>query len=210
MFLCSHTFVDDFSPIEPINNVALRQLTGGNNLSAARKHAAEHVFKFRGQLILQAHGVWRPMGPFIGSDRRRHAGLTFDVKFADHPSGKNEMQKDSNIKLKIKTFFAEFWFLARVFWLVPRPRPGSDRARPLCPNSAALVAALMRENDSQAVEIEASAVEAFVIERIMVYKLGGGETEYPDRNRGSVRGVPEQVASANEGILRGRGHRASD
>ena len=56
LFLSAHSFIDDFSPNTPLNNVALRQLTGGNNLTAARKNAAEHVFKFNGQLYLLVHG----------------------------------------------------------------------------------------------------------------------------------------------------------
>jgi hypothetical protein len=56
MFLCSHAFIDDFSPREPLNNVTLRQLTGGNNLKAARKSMPEFVFKFYGQLFLFTNG----------------------------------------------------------------------------------------------------------------------------------------------------------
>jgi hypothetical protein len=52
LFLCSHAFIDDFSPWEPLNNVVLRQFTGGNNITAARKNLSEFVFKFRGQLFL--------------------------------------------------------------------------------------------------------------------------------------------------------------
>ncbi len=171
LFLCSHAFIDDFSPNVPLNNVALRQLTGGNNLTAARKGGAEGVFKFRGQIYLQANGIWRPVERFIGSDRRRHAGLSFEVKFVDHPTTKNERKKDGDIKLRIGTCFAEFWFLARVFWLVPRPRPESDRTTPLCPNSASLIKALMEENDACCIEIDARHAKQFVAEVLCSYTL---------------------------------------
>ena len=171
LFLCSHGFIDDFSPNEPLNNVALRQLTGGNNLTAARKGACEQVFKFRGQIFLQVNGLWRPLEPFIGSDRRRHAGLTFDVKFVDIPSGQNEVRKNSAIKSGIDGFYAEFWFLARVFWLVVRPRPTSDRTMPLCPNSSALARALMRESDEAAHEISHADRDTFIADRLVNYVL---------------------------------------
>jgi hypothetical protein len=171
LFMCSHAFIDDFSPNEPLNNVALRQLTGGNNLTAARKGAAEQVFKFKGQIFLQVNGLWRPLEPFIGSDRRRHAGLTFDVKFVDNPTGLNEVKKNSGIKQHIDGFFEEFWFLARVFWLVRRPRPSSDRTMPLCPNSAALTLALMREGDDATTEVAEADVDRFIELQMAPYVL---------------------------------------
>jgi hypothetical protein len=171
MFLCSHAFIDDFSPKEPLNNVTLRQLTGGNNLTAARKNMPEFVFKFYGQLFLFTNGPWRPVEPFMGSDRRRHAGLTYTVKFVDNPVGLNERRKDSSIKTNLVNYFAEFWFLARVFWLVPRPRPTSDRTLPLCPNSASLVLTLMNEQDKTHTEITTAMVEAFMAACMKPYVL---------------------------------------
>ena len=169
LFLCSHAFIDDFSPNKPLNNVALRQLTGGNNLTAARKHQGEIIFKFKGQLILQANGLWCPDEPFIGSDKRRHAGLTFAIKFVDNPTTLNELEKNTNIKQHIEEYFAEFWFLARVFWLLPKPRPGSDRTTPICPNSESLAKALMNEREGNCHELEKEVVEKFIEERLEVY-----------------------------------------
>jgi hypothetical protein len=169
LFLCSHAFIDDFSPNKPLNNVALRQLTGGNNLTAARKHQGEIIFKFKGQLILQANGLWCPDEPFIGSDKRRHAGLTFAIKFVDNPTTFNELEKNTNIKQHIEEYFAEFWFLARVFWLLPKPRPGSDRTTPICPNSESLAKALMNESEGGCHEMKKDVVEKFVEERLEVY-----------------------------------------
>ena len=171
LFLCAHSFIDDFSPNTPLNNVALRQLTGGNNLTAARKNAAEHVFKFNGQLYLLVNGPWRPTEPFIGNDRRRHAGLSFDVKFVDQPRGKNEAQKDASVKGDIVSYFAEYWFLARVFWLVPRPWTTSDRTMPRCPNSEQVVRLLMEESDNNVKEVSAAHVERFLRERLIPYEL---------------------------------------
>ena len=171
LHLCSHAFIDDFSPVVPLNNVTLRQFSGGNNISASRKNGKEFVFKFRGQTILMVNGVWCPVEPFIGSDRRRHAGLTFNVKFVDHPAGQNELQKDRAFKENIKTYFREFWFVARLFWLMPRPRPKSDRTEPMCANSAALVDKLMRSSDILEVEVPGAVVDAYIQEELVGYQL---------------------------------------
>ena len=171
LFGCSHAFIDDFSPNAPLNNTVLRQVTGGNNLTAARKHAGEVIFKFKGQVILQSNGPWRPVEPFIGADRRRHAGLTFAIKFVDNPTGLNEKKKNSDIKAQCKEYFAEFWFLARVYWLAGRPRSASDRTMPLCPNSAEVIRALMQEGDSADRDIPEASVLKFIEVRLVVYEL---------------------------------------
>jgi phage/plasmid-associated DNA primase len=152
-----------------LNNVTLRQLTGGNNLTAARKHQGEVIFKFKGQIVLLCNGLWCPEEAFIGSDKRRHAGLTFAIKFVDNPKTLNELEKNTNIKQHITQCFAEFWFLARVFWLLPKPRPGSDRTTPICPNSESLAKALMNESEGGCHELAKDAVEKFVKERLEVY-----------------------------------------
>ena len=94
--------------------------------------------------------------------------MTFPIKFVDNPTTLNEMKKD-NIKSRLRDYFAEFWFVARVFWLLPKPRPGSDRTTPICPNSAALVKALMRESDAACHEIPKALVGEFVQKRLCVY-----------------------------------------
>ena len=108
LYLCSHAFVDDFSPEEPINNPTLRQYTGGNNITAARKHKGDVIFKFKGQVILLCNGIWTPMERFRGADRRRHAGLSCDIKFVSVPQGPNESLKDKTVKENLPNMFSEF------------------------------------------------------------------------------------------------------
>eukprot|EP00969_Alexandrium_andersonii_P270059 11936730-Alexandrium_andersonii.AAC.1 len=79
MYLCKHAWVDDFKPSKPLCTAVLRQLSGGNSITAARKHGREVTFKFRGQLFLLTNGIWQPDVPFVGADARRVTGLSFDV-----------------------------------------------------------------------------------------------------------------------------------
>jgi hypothetical protein len=141
-------------------------------LTAARKHQGEVVFKFKGQIFLLCNGVWCPEEAFIGSDKRRHTGLTFSIKFVDNPRTLNEKEKNTNIKQHIAEYFAEFWFLARVFWLLPKPRPGSDRTTPICPNSESLIKSLTNESEGGGHELPKEVVEAFVKEHLRPYALG--------------------------------------
>ena len=131
----------------------------------------EFVFKFYGQLFLFTNGPWRPTNAFLGSDRRRHAGLTYNVHFVDQPVGLNERRKDSSIKTNLINYFAEFWFVAKLFWLVPRPRPGSDRTLPLCPNSASLILTLMNVQDKINIDITENQVDALIAACLMPYVL---------------------------------------
>ena len=151
--------------------MTLRQLTGGNNLTAVRKHQGEVIFKFKGQIVLLCNGLWCPEEAFIGSDKRRHTGLTFSIKFVDNPQTHNEKEKYTNIKQHIAEYFAEFWFLARVFWLLPKPRPGSDRTIPFCPNAESLAKALMNESESTGFELTKDVVEKFCEERLGPYTV---------------------------------------
>jgi len=115
LYLCKHAWVDDFKPTKPLCTAVLRQLSGGNNLTAARKHGREYQFKFRGQLFLVTNGIWTPDVPWIGSDARRATGLSFNVRFVDAPVGEHEMEKNSGIKENLRNYFSEFWFMVRVF-----------------------------------------------------------------------------------------------
>jgi hypothetical protein len=150
LFLCSHAFIDDFSPWEPLNNVVLRQFSGGNMITAARKNQPELVFRFAGQVYLLCNDAWTPKEPFIGADVRRHHGLTFNVKFVDAAPGPNELLKDNNIKNNIRNYFAEFWFVARVFWLATKAHATSDHTLPFCANTFGVVRALMDKNGGNA------------------------------------------------------------
>jgi hypothetical protein len=146
LFLCSHAFIDDFSPWEPLNNVALRQFSGGNSITAARKGMPEIVFRFVGQVYLLCNDAWTPKEKFIGADIRRHHGLMFNVKFVDEADGPNEVKKDNEIKTNIGSCFSEFWFVARVLWLATKAHPQSDHTLPFCTNSVGVVRALLDKN----------------------------------------------------------------
>lgn len=172
LFLSKHSWCDDFCPQRAISNAVLRQLSGGNNLTAARKNGKEFVFKFTGQFFLACNGVWTPEERIIGSDVRRFTGLTFAVKFSDAPQGNNEIQKDASIKKEIRGFLAEWWFFANVFWLCPAPRAKSDHTEPKCPNTLALAAALIR-NQTESCPIPKEEAEAYVKSKLVKYVVSG-------------------------------------
>jgi len=169
MYLCKHAWVDDFKPSKPLCTAVLRQLSGGNNITAARKHGREHQFKFRGQLFLVTNGIWTPDVPWLGSDARRATGLSFDVRFVDEPKGPNERAKDSGIKENLQNYFAEFWFMVRVFWLVEQPRGKSDQTMPQCPNTLALTSEILGGQFDN-YELDQAVVEQFVEQRLMTYE----------------------------------------
>lgn len=168
LFLCKHAWVDDFKPSKPLCTAVLRQLSGGNNITAARKHGREHQFKFRGQLFLVTNGTWTPDVPWVGADARRATGLSFDVRFVDEPAGPNERPKDSGIKENIANYFAEFWFMARVFWLVTQPRGKSDQTMPQCPNTLALTNEILG-GQFDTVELDKPVVDEFVATKLIAY-----------------------------------------
>ena len=170
IFLCKHLWIDDFKPEQPLTTAILRQISGQNNLSSARKCQAEFVFKFKGQFFLACNGLWKPDVPWIGSDKRRHSGLTFSVQYVDQPEGPNQRAKDSAVKEKLAEGRAEFWFLVRLFWLLPQPRPREDHTEPQPPNTLALAAQLMG-NQCDFV-IDEVSFEQFADERLMDYVLG--------------------------------------
>ena len=93
------------------------------------------------------------------------------MQFVDQPRGKNEAQKGASVKGDIASYCAEYWFLARVFWLVPRPWTTSDRTMPRCPNSEQVVRLLMEESDNNVKEVSAAHVERFLRERLIPYEL---------------------------------------
>jgi len=168
LFLTKHAWVDDFKPTKPISTAVLRQISGGNNITQARKHAKEFTFKFDGQTILACNGIWCPDVPFVGADIRRVTGLNFEVNFVDEASGPNEMLKDAALKANLSNYFAEWWFLVRVLWLTPQPRPKADCTEPKCPNTIALVAEFVNNGDF---EVAPEMVESFVTEKLSVYTL---------------------------------------
>jgi len=171
MHLCKHAWVDDFKPTKPLCTAVIRQLSGGNNITSARKHGREFTFKFRGQLMLVTNGYWTPDVPFVGADLRRVTGLSFDVRFVDEPAGPNEMLKNSGIKEHLREYFSEFWFMVRLFWLMEQPRPKSDHTTPQCPNTLGVVAGIT-EGQFENYEVDKEVVEKFLEEHLAGYALG--------------------------------------
>lgn len=169
-FQCRHAWVDDFAPTVPLSTAVLRQLSGGNNITAARKHGKEVAFKFSGQLMLACNGAWRGDEPFKGADVRRMTGLNFEVQFVDVVTGQNQMLKDSSIKREIRTYFSAFWFFALAFRILPQPRDASDYTEPKPPNTLELIKILQHKQD----EDEGATVEdakAFILEKMHEYTL---------------------------------------
>ena len=168
LFLCKHAWLDDFSTQKALNNAVLRSLCGGNNLTAARKHCKEQVFKFSGQFFLCSNGPWSAEERFVGADERRVTGLSFEIKFKDHPEGPNQLAKDSSIKAGIADFFSEFWWLAQAIWLAPQPCPKSDTTEPLCPNALLLKSAILKEAENS-VKPSVEVVDAFLLAKMDEY-----------------------------------------
>ena len=201
MYLAKHAWVDDFKPTKPLCTAVLRQLSGGNNITSARKHGREQTFKFRGQLFLVTNGFWTPDVPFVGADARRVTGLSFDVRFVDDPAGPNERLKDSGVKEALRDYFAEFWFLVRVFWLVEQPRPKSDHTLPKCPNTLALAGGILGSQFDHYV-VDSDLVKEFVRKQLVVYtpceekpaSVTAIETAFATFVRGTIPGYTEAAA----------------
>ena len=132
---CKHVWMDDFDHHRMINNAALRELTGGNTITAARKHKQHDAFQFRGQIFTLANGHMKFQYPLVGADSRRLAGAKYDITFVDSPDGPNQKKKDANVKESIMKHSDEFLFLARALWLSPSPRPKCDTTEPKPPNA---------------------------------------------------------------------------
>ncbi|CAJ1413246.1 unnamed protein product, partial [Effrenium voratum] len=75
---------------------------------------------------------------FFGSDRRRITGVKFEHNFVDNPTRPHELLKDNSVKQNIPEMFAEFWWVARVFWLAPHPGGSSDNTIPIPASSISL------------------------------------------------------------------------
>lgn len=167
--LCKHSWVDDFSAERPLNNAVLRSLSGGNSLTAARKHGREVTFKFRGQFFLACNGLWKTEEKFIGADERRAAGLHFEIRFVDDPKGPNEAEKDSQLKGRLQDMYPEWWYLVQALWLIGSPRPKSEYTEPKPPNTLQLVRELAnKENDD--VAMSEDHLEQFATDSLVVYQ----------------------------------------
>jgi hypothetical protein len=128
-------------------------------------------FKFPRQLFLITNGCWTPDVPCVGADVRRVTRLTFDVRFVDEAVGPNEMKKDSAVKQQLSTYFAEFWFMVRVFWLVEQRFPKSDCKMPKPPNTVAMAAQILGAQEWADRDIGEDVVKAFIDTRLMTHEL---------------------------------------
>ncbi|CAJ1461686.1 unnamed protein product, partial [Effrenium voratum] len=153
---------------EDLSGAVLRQISGGNNLTAARKFKGENVFKFHGMLMICANGLWRSDEGWKGADRRRLTGLPFQVEFVDQPHGPNQSKKDSSVKENIKSYFPEFWFLMRVLWLSAKPFPRSDHIEPRHSRTIGMVQDLLNFGRSPA-DVPDSEPGIFVRECLVQY-----------------------------------------
>lgn len=162
---------DDFKATgrAPLDTALLRQLSGKNAVSAARKNKGERGFVVHGHIILMCNGMWVPDEPFMGSDDRRLAGLDFAVKFKNEPQGPNEVQKDATLKTRIGRLVPEFWFVARCFWLAATPKPLADQTAPVCANTLCLRAEVLAK--PMGLTVTRAVVLEFIKERLTPFTL---------------------------------------
>eukprot|EP00929_Paragymnodinium_shiwhaense_P019277 TRINITY_DN13209_c0_g1_i3.p1 TRINITY_DN13209_c0_g1~~TRINITY_DN13209_c0_g1_i3.p1 ORF type:complete len:1103 (+),score=298.55 TRINITY_DN13209_c0_g1_i3:203-3310(+) len=169
--LCKHAWVDDFEAQNPLSTAVLRSFTGGNNLTAARKHKSNTYFKFRGVMFLACNGLWRGDQPFVGADDRRCGGLTFSIRYVSEPEGPNEALKDPTLKANIRALIPEFFFVARVLWAIGWIRKNDETVQPLCPNAMSLRTDLLRQSTT-AEDFARVHVGAFIEECLCEYVVG--------------------------------------
>jgi hypothetical protein len=169
---CCMAFIDDFnvSPANPLDNSALKRISGMNNLTAARKGKGERGFTFMGHLILMCNGIWYPSSPFGLADDRRINGLSYNIRYVNCPEGPNEKQKDASIKNDMKELFAEFWFLARCFWLAGVAFPSTTETVPLCPEAIGIRERLLARPIGGDVDLD--VVDKFLEEKTTIYTIG--------------------------------------
>lgn len=170
---CKHSWMDDFDCERPINNAALREITGQNTLAAERKHRQAEAFVYEGQVFACCNGNIKFTQPLVGADERRLGGIDFVKRYADEPSGPNEMRKDSKIKDQLKKAADEMLFLTLCYWLAPRPRPDADTTEPKPPNTLQLMEATKLLSGHTAASAEGTSAEEhvanFVAEKLKEY-----------------------------------------
>ncbi|CAJ1346562.1 unnamed protein product [Effrenium voratum] len=128
-------WVDDFAPNQQCCFAAdLRREHPDGCAEGPRKN----IFSFHGLLLLCTNGVWQADAEFFGSDGRRITGVKFEHNFVDNPTRPHELLKDNSVKQNIPEMFAEFWWVARVFWLAPHPGGSSDNTIPIPASSVSL------------------------------------------------------------------------
>ena len=174
------TFIDDFKADaqNPLSNSKIRQITGMNNLTAARKNREENIFCFHGLLMLMVNGFWVGDHPAIGADLRRVSGADFAVSFQNAPVGPMQRQKDATIKLKISNMLPEFWFLAMAYQSIDLAFPNTDFTCPRPPSSVPI-----RKNvaDTSLLKDHTAMIADFVnthmVEYVLAEKLPDGMNE---------------------------------
>jgi hypothetical protein len=205
--LCKFAFCDDFTADarRPLHAKALHQITGGNLLTACRKHGREETFTFRGTPILLCNGMWQQDEAPTGADARRGTGQSFDVSFVDATEGQvlapGEVAKDSTIKRFIDRDVPELFMLALIYFYIPQYREDSEVTLPRPPTADAFRRRFLdRPDDIQ------NVAQAFADKWLIVYQLS---RECPSSARaiaeklvnvGSTREQGVSVAVAHEAL----------
>ena len=168
---CIFALVDDFKATDklPLCNASMRQISGGNGVTAARKGQSEKVFDFDGLLILLVNGLWVGDEPILGSDMRRYTGSNFQVCYKNAPEGPNERAKDRHFKPNLHKLVPEFWFVARCYWLAHTPYHEADITLPRPSSTMCLIDALSKKCSAV---IDTTCVKKFIVEKLTTWVLG--------------------------------------
>lgn len=144
---CALVFVDDFDATQvKLSAAKLRQLSGGNNLTVARKYKGEEIFTFDALLILMTNGLWKLDGQMMEADLRRIVRQLFPISFQNNPVGPNQRQKDAQIKRRVKDFASELFFLAICYHHIKQAHSKADRTLPLPPSAQSALEDLLQNN----------------------------------------------------------------
>jgi hypothetical protein len=158
---------DDFAAASsPLSAEKLRQISGNNSLTAARKNKGELTFKFNGMLVLLCNGLWTLKGKMVGADLRRFVRQQMLVTFANDPKGVMQRQKDKYIKDNVKVFVPELWWLSICYHHITQAHHKLDRTLPLPPTAIASLAELEQDTSNEALD---EAIAKFVKERVELW-----------------------------------------
>ena len=161
---------DDFAASSTaLSAEKLRQISGKNSLTAARKNKGENTFKFSGMLVLMTNGLWTVRGKMEGADIRRFARQQFLVTFANEPHGPMQRQKDMSIKDNVQTFVPELWWLTICYHHITQAHHTKDRTLPLPPTAVASLNELVVEATNDALD---DAIAKFVKEKVITWEPG--------------------------------------
>jgi hypothetical protein len=139
-------WLDDFEATHgPLSASKLRRISGGNNLTAARKGKDDEVFMFNGMLVMICNGLWTISGHMEQADLRRFARQQFLVTFHNEPRGPMQRQKDKSVKDNVGQMVPEMWWLVICYHHIRQARPTLDRTMPLPPTVLASLEALLTD-----------------------------------------------------------------